>query len=184
MPASKRAGGSAKAYAVNVADHTAVQELAKKIRESWPHIGVLFMSGYNDDDVRRHGLVGARDSFPLGGKLASLSARFELVRLHRHNERDAGQRLLRELQAGRAVALVADAGTPGLSDPGAHAIEHARGAVRDDRRGGHRAGVVFEPGLQVGERLRHAQAVAGGSDAGEHAALHRQDADAQAALSG
>jgi signal transduction histidine kinase len=39
------------------------QDLAQKIRESWPHIGILFMSGYNDDDVRRHGLVGARDDF-------------------------------------------------------------------------------------------------------------------------
>ena len=38
-------------------------ELGETIRRSWPHIDILFMSGYSDDDVRRHGLVGARDHF-------------------------------------------------------------------------------------------------------------------------
>ena len=39
------------------------QELARRIREQWPHIGVLFMSGYSDEDVRRHGMVSANGHF-------------------------------------------------------------------------------------------------------------------------
>src|SRR5882672_6191257 len=41
------------------------------------------------------------------------------VALHAHNERQAGERLLRALREGKSVALVSDAGTPGVSDPGA-----------------------------------------------------------------
>jgi DNA-binding NtrC family response regulator len=39
------------------------QELSGLIRERWPDVGVLFMSGYSDDDVRRHGLIGDEESF-------------------------------------------------------------------------------------------------------------------------
>ncbi len=42
----------------------------------------------------------------------------ELVALHSHNERAASLSLLESLRAGRDVALVSDAGTPLLSDPG------------------------------------------------------------------
>jgi 16S rRNA (cytidine1402-2'-O)-methyltransferase len=41
------------------------------------------------------------------------------VALHAHNEREAGEKLLRSLREGQNVALVSDAGTPGVSDPGA-----------------------------------------------------------------
>ena len=41
------------------------------------------------------------------------------VALHAHNERQAGEKLLRALREGRNVALVSDAGTPAVSDPGA-----------------------------------------------------------------
>lgn len=41
------------------------------------------------------------------------------VALHSHNERAAGEKLLQALRAGQSVALVSDAGTPGISDPGA-----------------------------------------------------------------
>jgi 16S rRNA (cytidine1402-2'-O)-methyltransferase len=41
------------------------------------------------------------------------------VALHAHNERAATEKLLRALREGSQVALVSDAGTPGISDPGA-----------------------------------------------------------------
>ena len=39
--------------------------------------------------------------------------------LHAHNEREAGEKLLRVLREGGNVALLSDAGTPAISDPGA-----------------------------------------------------------------
>jgi 16S rRNA (cytidine1402-2'-O)-methyltransferase len=49
----------------------------------------------------------------------------ETLALHAHNERAAGAKLLDALRAGRSVALVTDAGTPGVSDPGALLVEAA-----------------------------------------------------------
>ncbi len=43
-----------------------------------------------------------------------------------HNERWKGETLLAELRAGRDVALVSDAGTPGISDPGFRLVREAR----------------------------------------------------------
>lgn len=48
-----------------------------------------------------------------------------LVSLHAHNERQQTPQLLTHLQAGRCVALVSDAGTPGVSDPGARLVDEA-----------------------------------------------------------
>jgi 16S rRNA (cytidine1402-2'-O)-methyltransferase len=43
-----------------------------------------------------------------------------------HNERWKGERILRALREGRDVALVSDAGTPGISDPGFRVVREAR----------------------------------------------------------
>lgn len=56
---------------------------------------------------------------------------------HRHNEREAGERIVALLRQGRNVALISDAGTPTVSDPGARIVS----AVL---RAGHR--VVPIPG--------------------------------------
>jgi 16S rRNA (cytidine1402-2'-O)-methyltransferase len=56
------------------------------------------------------------------------------VALHGHNERQAAEKLLQALRGGQDVALVSDAGTPGLSDPGALLVEQA-----------HRAGIRVSP---------------------------------------
>jgi 16S rRNA (cytidine1402-2'-O)-methyltransferase len=47
------------------------------------------------------------------------------VALHAHNEREAGEKLLRALREGSTVALISDAGTPGISDPGAQLVAAA-----------------------------------------------------------
>lgn len=51
-----------------------------------------------------------------------------LLALHEHNESEAAQQVIHKLQAGERVAYVSDAGTPGVSDPGARLVA-AVGAV-------------------------------------------------------
>jgi len=47
---------------------------------------------------------------------------------HEHNERDEGSRFIQRLLAGEDVALISDAGTPLISDPGYHLVRQARAA--------------------------------------------------------
>jgi 16S rRNA (cytidine1402-2'-O)-methyltransferase len=46
--------------------------------------------------------------------------------LHEHNERDLAPRIVERILAGESIALVSDAGTPLLSDPGFHLVRLAR----------------------------------------------------------
>ncbi len=48
--------------------------------------------------------------------------------LHQHNEAATVQKLLKLLAEGKSVALVSDAGTPGVSDPGARSVAAVRAA--------------------------------------------------------
>ena len=56
-----------------------------------------------------------------------------LLPLHQHNERGAAQALLQRLQEGATVALVSDAGTPLVSDPGAVLTRLAHGRASASR---------------------------------------------------
>lgn len=49
-----------------------------------------------------------------------------LIALHEHNERDAVEAVVRRLQGGDSVALISDAGTPLISDPGFRLVRAAR----------------------------------------------------------
>ena len=51
-----------------------------------------------------------------------------LMALHEHNERRAAQKIVQMLALGKSVALVSDAGTPAISDPGALAVAAVRAA--------------------------------------------------------
>ncbi|KZC19381.1 MULTISPECIES: 16S rRNA (cytidine(1402)-2'-O)-methyltransferase [Rhodanobacter] len=51
-----------------------------------------------------------------------------LIALHEHNERDAVEAIVRRMQGGEAVALISDAGTPLISDPGFRLVRAARAA--------------------------------------------------------
>ncbi|MBS0508902.1 MAG: 16S rRNA (cytidine(1402)-2'-O)-methyltransferase, partial [Proteobacteria bacterium] len=51
-----------------------------------------------------------------------------LLALHQHNEAQAAQAVVQRLQAGERVAYVSDAGTPGVSDPGARLVAAAQTA--------------------------------------------------------
>lgn len=51
-----------------------------------------------------------------------------LIALHEHNERQAATRLIALLREGKSIALISDAGTPAISDPGARAVAAVRQA--------------------------------------------------------
>jgi 16S rRNA (cytidine1402-2'-O)-methyltransferase len=51
-----------------------------------------------------------------------------LFALHEHNERTASEKIVAWLREGKAVALVSDAGTPAISDPGAVLVQRVREA--------------------------------------------------------
>jgi 16S rRNA (cytidine1402-2'-O)-methyltransferase len=73
-------------------------------------------------------LVAAEDTRRTGLLLASLGLSRPLVSLHEHNEEERIGRLLGAMQAGQVVALVSDAGTPLLSDPGFALVRAAAAA--------------------------------------------------------
>ena len=52
----------------------------------------------------------------------------QLLAVHQHNEQDAAQTVVQRLQAGQRIAYVSDAGTPGVSDPGARLVAAVRAA--------------------------------------------------------
>lgn len=51
-----------------------------------------------------------------------------LLSVHRHNEAQGAEEVVRRLQQGQRVAYASDAGTPGVSDPGARVVAAARAA--------------------------------------------------------
>ena len=70
-------------------------------------------------------LVACEDTRETQKLLAYYGIRKLLVPLHAHNEREASERVLKHLRAGDDVALVTDAGTPVVSDPGAWLVARA-----------------------------------------------------------
>ncbi len=52
----------------------------------------------------------------------------QMLATHEHNEREAAAKIIERLQAGQRVALVSDAGTPAISDPGARVVDAVRAA--------------------------------------------------------
>lgn len=51
-----------------------------------------------------------------------------LIAAHEHNEREAADKLIARLRQGERIALVSDAGTPAVSDPGARIVDAVRAA--------------------------------------------------------
>jgi 16S rRNA (cytidine1402-2'-O)-methyltransferase len=51
-----------------------------------------------------------------------------LIAAHEHNEREVADKIIARLQAGERIALVSDAGTPAVSDPGARIVDTVRNA--------------------------------------------------------
>ena len=62
--------------------------------------------------------IAAEDTRNTGHLLSYLQIQKPLVSYHEHNKRERGEIICDRLQAGEACALVTDAGTPAISDPG------------------------------------------------------------------
>jgi 16S rRNA (cytidine1402-2'-O)-methyltransferase len=73
-------------------------------------------------------VVAAEDTRRTRVLLAHLGARPRLISYHAHSTPGAAARILGILQAGEDVALVSDAGTPAVSDPGAALVTQVRSA--------------------------------------------------------
>lgn len=73
-------------------------------------------------------VVAAEDTRVTRRLLEHYGIHARLLALHEHNEQRAASEVLDLLAGGAAVALVSDAGTPGIADPGARLIARARAA--------------------------------------------------------
>jgi 16S rRNA (cytidine1402-2'-O)-methyltransferase len=78
--------------------------------------------------LRQVAVVAAEDTRRTRGLLAHLGASPQLLSYHAHSEDRRLQTLLEILAEGRDVALVSDAGTPAVSDPGTELVAAAREA--------------------------------------------------------
>ena len=68
--------------------------------------------------LREVDVVASEDTRKTGLLLKHFDIKKPQIAYHEHNERQAGERIVELLRAGKSVAVVTDAGTPGISDPG------------------------------------------------------------------
>lgn len=80
------------------------------------------------DVLRAADVIAAEDTRTSQHLLNAHGIRAKLVALHEHNEVAAAHRVVEDLRAGKRVAYISDAGTPGLSDPGARLVQAVRAA--------------------------------------------------------
>ncbi|QID17023.1 16S rRNA (cytidine(1402)-2'-O)-methyltransferase [Nitrogeniibacter mangrovi] len=73
-------------------------------------------------------VVAAEDTRHTQQLLAAHGIAAHLMAAHEHNEQKAATQIIARLEAGEQVAFVSDAGTPGISDPGARLVARVREA--------------------------------------------------------
>ena len=72
--------------------------------------------------------IAAEDTRHTGGLLSHFGISKKLIAVHQHNEQQSAEALITRLQVGENIALVTDAGTPAVSDPGAIVVAAVRAA--------------------------------------------------------
>src|SRR5713226_7925052 len=75
--------------------------------------------------LREVALIAAEDTRRTAHLLARHAITTRTTSLHEHNERGKASTLIARLESGESIALVSDAGTPTISDPGVHLISSA-----------------------------------------------------------
>lgn len=66
--------------------------------------------------------IAAEDTRHTGKLLSEFSISSKLIALHDHNEDQSTARIIQMLEGGQSIAIVSDAGTPLISDPGYHLV--------------------------------------------------------------
>ena len=80
------------------------------------------------DVLAKADLIAAEDTRHTRGLLSQIGAESRVIAHHEHNEAESAQALLEALESGKSIALVSDAGTPLISDPGFRLVGAARAA--------------------------------------------------------
>jgi 16S rRNA (cytidine1402-2'-O)-methyltransferase len=108
--------------------------------QSWPthalyvvatpigNLGDLTLRGWQALD--RADVIAAEDTRASRTLMDAWGITTPLIAVHRHNEASAAAAIVARLEAGQRVALVSDAGSPAVSDPGGRVVQ----AVHDNRR--------------------------------------------------
>jgi len=115
-------------------DFNAVLSLAKEVAQQTYPASALYVLATplgNVGDISLRALhvlaladaVACEDTRNTGQLLTRYGLSKPLLAAHQHNEREAAQKIIARLRAGERVALVSDAGTPAVSDPGARIVD-------------------------------------------------------------
>ncbi len=75
------------------------------------------------DTLKQVDAIAAEDTRHSAGLLTHFGINKKLIAVHEHNEQQSAQLLLQRIQQGEHIALITDAGTPGISDPGAVVVD-------------------------------------------------------------
>ena len=73
-------------------------------------------------------IIAAEDKRHSAPLLSHYNINTPMIAVHEHNEQKMADQLLQRLQTGESVALISDAGTPLISDPGFHLVTRVRDA--------------------------------------------------------
>lgn len=77
------------------------------------------------DTLRAVDFIASEDTRNTGRLLKHFDIQKPQISFHEHNEHRAGDRIIALLAEGKSVAVVSDAGTPGISDPGFSLVQRA-----------------------------------------------------------
>jgi 16S rRNA (cytidine1402-2'-O)-methyltransferase len=81
------------------------------------------------DTLRSVDFVASEDTRKTGLLLKHFDIKKPQIAFHEHNDRQAGEKIIGFLAEGKSVALVTNAGTPGISDPGFTLVRRAVAAA-------------------------------------------------------
>lgn len=107
-------------------------EKNKKVRQGILYVVATPIGNLDDISQRARSIleqvdkIAAEDTRHSAGLLSRYGITTPMIALHEHNERELANDLVEQLLQGENMALISDAGTPLMSDPGYHLVRKAR----------------------------------------------------------